>query len=106
MTFRVLANTNLGLSASSATVALPIVVVADRGGNGTPIKTGNKLILQADGADCYFKIGGPGVVATTGDRFLQDSAIEEFSIDPMRETHIAAIGSTGNLRISVGSDKR
>jgi hypothetical protein len=35
---------------------------------------------------------------------LQDNAIEEFSVNADRETHIAVIGSTGNLRVTIGTD--
>lgn len=107
MAFRSIGNISVGASGASARVAIPYKIVQDKGGQGNVAKVGNRLRLQADGADMYFKVGDASVAATSGgvdSTLLQDNAIEEFSINPEKETHIAVIGSTGNLRITVGTD--
>lgn len=103
MSFKAIDDVTISVSGTTARVAIPYKRVQDKGGQGNVTIIGNKLRLQADGADCYFKVGDSSVVATTGDTLLQDNAIEEFTVDPGRETHIAAIGSSGTLRITLGS---
>lgn len=103
MSFKPIDNTTISVSGTSARKPIPFKRVQDAAGNGGVVIIGNKVRLQADGADCYFKIGDSTVVATTGDSLLQDNAIEEFTLDPGRETHIAAIGTSGTLRITLGS---
>lgn len=103
MAFKAIDDITQSVSGSSARVPIPYQIVADAAGNANPIKVGNKLRLQADGADMYFQIGDATVAATTGDSFLQDNAIEEFQVNPYRDTHIAVIGSSGTLRITVGT---
>lgn len=103
MSFKAIANADLGISASSARVAIPYLRVRDKGGQNNVTIIGNKLRLQADGADLRFKVGDASVVATTTDTLLQDNAIEEFTVNPGRDTHVAGIGSSGNLRITLGT---
>jgi hypothetical protein len=104
MSFRSIGETTVSVSGTSAKKELPTRKVQDAGGQSNVVVVGNKVRLQADGADMYYKVGGSGVTATTADTFLQDNAIEEFSIQP-GETHIAAIGSSGTLHVTVGTSK-
>jgi len=108
MGFKALKNATLAVTTATARTAIPINTATDAAGTGRKIPLVNRLRLQADGVDIWFRVGQSDVDAVVNgadSHLVQDNAIEEFNIDPNRDTHIAAIcaSSSGNLRVTGGS---